>query len=320
VNDDSIRAGLARFQNLQEAPKLRTRIAELKEVLAEKEREKKAIIQNHAQEVNKLKNRIHQQVTNIQGLELKVDELESIKIRVGKEKLTLREFDKRAKKKVKKEMQEEVVSKANALAKIKTPLFVRAEILKFPHNCMDETRDLIESRAISLRDEYLANPANWSPEFKSWIYKYIDARVEEKKNYCFWEEVHKEAEFEVDHRLPNAWARFLSNYATNFIQNTFQNQLRRLSTPITLYCPKCQGSHQITLTPNEMSILIRNRLISFPCSYCRGWFKPKISISLGELFWLIENGDLKPRKLPVYRAITLRAKSVESSKAKKSPA
>lgn len=302
MSDEALKAGLARFRDIQEAPRRRARITELEEMLEEKEGEIEKINLAFSREKTILQNKNNRLENRIQKIMVTIGEFESIRIKVGKDKVSLREFEQRAKKQVKKEMQEEVVSRANVLAEIKIPFFVKAEIMKYPDYCMDDTKSLIEQKAVTLRNEYLGNKGMWSSEFRSRVNNHIHRRVGEQKNKSFWEEVHKKADAEIDQRLPDAWARFLNQYASKFIQNTIQNQLRSFSIPITLYCQKCQGSNQIILTPNELAILIRTGVFSFPCGHCTGWFKQKIAISLGELLWLIQKGDVIPERIPLVRA------------------
>jgi len=295
MSEEAIRDSLNRFKEIQEAPNLRSRIAELENIISEEKQGKERIKQKHAQEINILQNRIHRQSDIIKKSKSRIRELESIQVKVGKEKISLREFKKRAKKQVKEEMRHQCVIESNKLAKIKVPIFTQIEIEKYP-NCMNEIKQLIDTTALSLRDEYLINKDMWSPEFRSQNKQYIDSEVEKEKNEAFWIAFHKEADFEIEQRLPGKWKNYLRTYATTFIQLTIQDQLHQLTIPLNLYCPKCRGEHKITLTSSELDILIRSGRISFGCSYCTGLFKPNVTLYLGELFWLVYNGDLKPKK------------------------
>ena len=293
------REGISRFKDVQDGPGLRKRVLELEEKDKEKDRQIEKIYLDHGREVNSLHNTIATHENQIRFLEASNEDLESIRVSIGgKEKVSLRKFAQLVTSEAKKANQETIVSKANEIAMIKLPIFVEAEIDRYPYNCTDETRSIIESKAFSLRDEYLEDPGMWSPEFRSKNEKVIKRRVEEDKNASFWQEVHIEANKEINQRLPSSWTYYLQNFATKYIQNSFQNQLRRLSIPITLYCPKCHGPHQVTLTPNELAQIIRHGFVSFPCMYCKWLFKPKVSITLGELFMFILNGDVTPQKIP----------------------
>jgi hypothetical protein len=117
---------------------------------------------------------------------------------------------------------------------------------------------------------------------------------EQLKDKTFWDEVKITADAEINQRLPNAWANFLSGYATSFTQDTLQDQLRKLSTSLTLYCPKCGGPHQYTITTNEIGLLIRYGRVTFSCRYCTGLFKPAVTLTLGGLLWIVYNGNTQP--------------------------
>jgi hypothetical protein len=296
-----LREGLNRFKSIEEAPQLARINTEQQEKLVEKDREKEEMEQDHAREVARLHRIINRNQFELAREQEKNKELDSIKIEYGKEKITLRELKKHAKKQVKLEMEDQVKSQAEKLALKKLPEMVKAEIKRYPDKCHQETGEIIRNQALQQRDKYLADENSWSPWFQQHTKNHIHKRVEQEKNHAFWEQVYNRFDYEIEQALPTYWNSYLHHYATKFTRLTIQDQLRKLATPLMLYCPKCNGPHQYTFTPNEMATLIKTGLFSFPCSYCTGWFKPRVSITLGELLWLIYNGDIKPLKRPVYR-------------------
>ena len=312
------REGLSRFKEIQDGPAQRKRVLELEEMVREKDRQIEKINLNHGMEVFTLLNTIATHENRIHVLEASNESLESIRISIGgKEKVSLRKFARLVTSEAKKENQEAIVSKANDIVRIKLPLFVKAEIDRYPNNCTDETRSIIDSKTISRRNEYLNTPSMWSREFQTWINNQIETGVIQKEDEAFWKEVHLEANIEINQRLPAAWKNQLENYATKYMQNSIQHQLRRLSIPITLFCPKCNGPHQITLTPDDIAQIIRKGSVSYPCIYCTGLFKPQIIITLGELLWLILNGDVIPQRIPV-QVIEMKVRKVDPKTEKNS--
>ena len=112
-----------------------------------------------------------------------------------------------------------------------------------------------------------------------------------------------QTDYEVNQELPDAWGRFIRGYATSYIQNTIQTQLKQLTTTIEDNCPYCRNKYKVTLTPDDFAQLVRVGWIKFDCPFCKGFLRPKIRLTLGQLFWKIMNGDTTPERVFIGKPI-----------------
>jgi hypothetical protein len=68
----------------------------------------------------------------------------------------------------------------------------------------------------------------------------------------------------------------------------------------------------VTITPNDISDLLRYGGFQRSCIYCRGFFKPRIKITLGSLVWTILNGDSgEPRAVIIGKYKVVGSKKLE---------
>jgi len=124
----------------------------------------------------------------------------------------------------------------------------------------------------------------------------VEGLTAERMNRAFWDSVKQETDKEINIRLPGAWKSFLAGTATSFMLNSLQAQLLSLAATMDLSCPKCGGNVSVTLTPNEISILVQKGKITFVCPYSQGMlWRHRFRITLGELIWLIMKGNVIPR-------------------------
>lgn len=292
---EKISTALDKFKDLREAPLLRVEKEKLETALTDANRV-----------IRRKDEKITDQNLVISRQAARIEELEAIRVKVGKEKMSLSTFQRRARSQIDVEIRKQIASKANISARQMLPGMVKAEINSFPNNCQYETRELINNKSLQLLDQYLKDPKMWPGWFNNTVNSEATNRAEKLKDKAFWSNVKLQADNEINQRLPYAWNGFLANYATKFTQNSIQSQLLSLSTTVELICHKCGGVHLLTLTPDDLSILIRTGKINVPCMYCKGLFKPKMTLTLGALFWLIQSGDITPIRI-------LNSKVVKSS-------
>jgi len=272
--EESIRT----LEDVSDAPKLRARIENLEQELNRKNRA-------HAEKKKE------QQEANAR-LADSCRTLERLRIVFKKNTYSIREMNKIARNMMDKDIKKQIKEQAQNLFEKQLPSLIETEMKGYPMVCSDYTRRIVENKAVQLCDKYLRNPSMWPNWFREKVQGEADKQADERMNQTFWNNVQQRADQEINYRLPTAWVSFLKGYATSFMKNTLQDQLRSLIAPIEHNCPKCGEAIQITITPDEFSLMLRKGRVSYACPFCKGFFKNNIQVTLGELFWYILNGDV----------------------------
>ena len=287
--EDSIKA----LEDVGDAPRLRALIKELEEKQQKKERA-------HAKEKNELQEKNARLASSYNTLKARANELTRLRIVYRNNRYSLREIDSIARKRMDKEVKKRIKKQAQKLSEEQLPLLIEAEIKGYPLKCSEVTRRTVEGKAEQLLDEYLRNPSMWPPWFKIKVHDEADKQVIKRMDQEFWNNVLQRTDQEINDRLPSAWMSFLRGNATSFMKNTLQAQLRSLVTTLDYTCPRCGGTAEVTLTPDEFSQMIRKGRVTYICPYSKGIFKHKFQITLGELFWYIMKGDVIPVRAIIY--------------------
>jgi hypothetical protein len=293
--EDSIRA----LEDISDAPRLRARIRELEEEQLKKD-------QAHAREKEELQEENARLVASYRSLDARHKALANLRIVFQKNSISLREIDSIARKRMDKEVDKRIEKQAKELFEEQLPSLIEVEIKGYPALCSDVTRGIVWKKAAQLSDECLRNSSMWPNWFKVKVSTEADKQAKEKMDQEFWGNVRHRADQEIIHRLPGAWNSFLRGYATSFMKNTLQAQLLSLTAPIEYACPKCGGPVHVTLTPNDISLMLRKGWVSYICPFSKGIFKHNFRVTLGELFWFIMNGDLIPIRASRTRTIEYR--------------
>ena len=287
--EDSIMA----LEDVSGAPMLRAHIKEQEEEQQKKERA-------HAREKKELQENYARLFESYNALKARANELTRLRVVYKNDRYSLREIDSIAKKRMDKEVKKRISKKAINLSENQLPSLIEAEIKGYPIKCSEVTRRTVEEKAAKLLDKYLRNPAIWPPWFKEKVREETDKQVIKRMDQEFWDNVQQRTNQEINLMLPSAWMSFLRGNATSFMKNTLQAQLRSLVATIEYTCPRCGGTVQITLTPDEFSLMIRKGYVSYICPYSKGVFKHNFRITLGKLFWYVMKGDVIPLRAMTY--------------------
>jgi hypothetical protein len=301
------REGLSRFQDVQDGPALRRRVNELEERVREKDSQIRKKDVNHGREVNSLRNTITKHEDRVRVLEASVEDFESIIVSIGgQEKVSLREFARLVTSEAKKENQEAIVIRANGLARIKIPLFVEAEIAKYPDNCRQATREIIDAKVSQKNDAILYDESLWPANFREMVSARTRLDAEKLKNRDYYLAVNQAAMDRLEALRNGEWYRYLFNYCrdtlTPFLRDSLRNIVISLQEVFKVSCFKCGNVTQFRLTPDTLAGLVSGRTVKIPCSYCRGFWGPTtISFNLGQVFWALtdEQGSMfqEPRMI-----------------------
>lgn len=281
--EDSIRA----LEDVSDAPRLRACIRELEEKLLRKD-------SAHTKEKGELQDENVRLVKVCHSLESRCTELAGIRVVFQKNRYSLRGIDRIAGERMGKEVKKQIKKQAQKLSEEQLPSLIEGEMKGYPAACSDATRKIVEEKAAQLCDEYLRTPSMWAQWFRDEVRGEVDKQVEKRMDQTFWDSVKSRADQEINYRLPAAWMSFLRGSATSFMMNTLQDQLLSFMASIEYNCPKCEEIVQVTITPDDFSIMLQKGWVSYRCPFCRGFFKKNIRVTLGELFWHIQKGDVIP--------------------------
>jgi len=151
----NIEKSINNLKDIIDSPILREENLRLKQKIEEMEIMYKQKVNLYEKEIISLKNKVVLK-------DKKIEELKGRKIKY-KSRYTEEEFNVLVERKV-KEKEDTVVNEAvqNAWRR-RLPKLIESEVRCYPNKCTPATRDIIEKRAVELRDEMLKDPRKWPP-------------------------------------------------------------------------------------------------------------------------------------------------------------
>ena len=234
-------------------------------------------------EISQLKAQLH-------SLEKKIQDLSSSRINFSKKEYSRKEFKALVKQHVDDTVKKRISKGVERKFQEELPSLISSEIQKFPENCSPETYLLIEAQAKKHRDELLKS-STWPPWFNEWVNQKILSDVNSQLDKEFYRSVDASAYQQLESLRMDAWPQYLNDVVTPYLQNSITSQLLTLNTTIQIECYSCGGLMDVTITPDEIALLLRTGKIKTACIYCEGIFRPKIRTTLGDLIWTILTGD-----------------------------
>jgi hypothetical protein len=268
------------LKNVTEAPKLRERIKELEQKLAQEETRNKQRLQDKEKEIEQL---LH--VISLKNVYMK--ELEEPRIRYKKDQYSPKEFRALIKAEVDKYIKKQIQVKAKKLAEKLLPKYVTDEISRYPERCAVATKQMIENQAKIYRDFTLLNPSTWPPLLIDKVEERANALANQIMNEEFEKKVSRQAWYELNKLIEVYWPKQLTEKVTPFIQSSLRSQLLKLTHTIHFDCGRCGASQYLTMVPNDIATLLKKSRIIINCIHCQ----KRISLTLGELLWTIVNND-----------------------------
>lgn len=229
--------------------------------------------------------------TQLSFRDMEIQKLRSYKIVYNKNEYSRNKFNTLVKQHVKKEYKEQIQKDVEQKFQKELPSLISSEIKKYPDKCSAATYSLIEAQAIKQRDEFLSQQSAWPNWFSEQVNQIVNSKVTIQMNQEFNIRVLSSAQKSLEMLRKDAWPRYIDDVVTPYLQNTITSQLLTLNTTIQIVCHSCGGFMSVTITPIEISHLLRSGMIQTACIYCKGFFRPRIKITLGSLIWTILNGN-----------------------------
>lgn len=221
-------------------------------------------------------------------LEKKISQLESLRVKYSESTFTLEEFDMLVEDRFRKwkedVMEEAVESRWEREGPRRLMQMLRAELQVYPEGCFPQLRERLDSAALKKRDELLSNRHSWP----KWFRDRYRIEVQQGIQLGIDEAFNTRVEFNANERLQQLiqveWPRFVEENITPFCRNSLKSQLTNMVYTFIVICEKCGTTREVTLTPDNLAELIKKPSITTDCRNPRCMdflWRHRILITLG---------------------------------------
>jgi len=237
----------------------------------------------------------------IKTLENIIAEQDKTRITYKKEHYSPKDFDKLVKSRVEREYRASINREVSMRWAAEAPILLREatkkEILSYPESCGSETRKAIESQGAKHADTILRNRYAWPQWFQTLYQNEVNLGIQKGLDKAFYDNVNKNATEEINRRVSITWPLFVQQYITPKFQSNLTSQLMKLRETHKVWCNKCGNEYEITPTPDEIAVLLREPRIFYRClnPACRDFIFPhNFPVSLGDIICNLTIKNVSP--------------------------
>ena len=270
----------------EENQKQRREIARLEKKIVDDEAAHKRLVEAKEREISTLQ----KELTEENRLTIKYD----------KKSYTPKTFDALINQRFNENVRQLIIERASEMYNKNRTRLMSTEVTKYPDDCSEDTRKIIEARVSKETDRILYNAKEWPPRFKKYVSDQVRIRANELKNQEYLYEVEAETNRKLETLKRGQWRLYLEEFRRNiltpYLRESFREQLSSIVEPFEAPCPKCGKINTFILSPDNVAALIKGKPVWFECDYCRGFFRQTaFKLSLGDILWYLKKG---PRDTP----------------------
>ena len=275
---------LKRLKDVRDAPLLRQEVIRLTHELDEKEKTHQQEVKKHDEQVKKLQRKLSEK-------EIQSERLKRKRVKYNKQHYSIEEFEELVKQRFTEQVNEIINKRVKEKVVDELPKILKSEVSRYPYGCRELTRSTIDFSALGKMNKLLQQKHSWPAWFRREVEKEAARIAQGYYNDEFWRQVTVKASERLENLKKKAWPEYIKRNITPFLQQNFQIQLQGLTTEIIVTCLSCGNNHQVSITPEDVAKLITRGFTVYPCPHSKGWFRPKIKITLADLLLIITAGS-----------------------------
>ncbi len=275
---------LKRLKDVRDAALLRQEVIRLTHELDEKEKTHQQEVKKHDEQIKKLQRMLSENEIQSERLKRKL-------VKYNKQNYSIEEFEELVEQRFIDKVNDTINQRVKEKVVDELPKILKSEVSRYPYECSALTRSIIDSSSLEKMNKLLQQKHSWPAWFRGEVEKEAAKIAQGYYNDEFWRQVQIKASEELDNLKKKAWPEYINRNITSFLQQNLQMQLQDLTTEIIVTCLSCGNNHQVSITSEDVAKLITRGFMVYTCPHSKGWFRPKMKITLADLLLTITAGS-----------------------------